>query len=48
MSVFRPILAVLLAAATLHAAPKKRSVSAYGKPNVLFIIADDLRLLPRA
>ena len=44
----RLALVLFLAAATLHAAPKKRSVSAYGKPNVLFIIADDLRLLPQA
>lgn len=44
----RLAIALLLAAVSVHAAPKKRSVSAYGKPNVLFIIADDLRVLAQA
>lgn len=44
---------LLLTATALHAATRKKSsrsssASAYGKPNVLFIIADDLRLLPQA
>lgn len=37
------ILHLVTPSVTLHAAPKKRRVSAAGKPNVLFIIADDLR-----
>ncbi|MBL9182248.1 MAG: sulfatase [Verrucomicrobiaceae bacterium] len=44
----RLVFALLALAVPLSAATKKRSVSAYGKPNVLFIIADDLRLLPQA
>ena len=44
----RLLTAFLLLCAPLLAATKKRAVSAYGKPNVLFIIADDLRLLPQA
>lgn len=44
----RLVFALLALAIPLHASTKKRSVSAYGKTNVLFIIADDLRLLPQA
>lgn len=44
----RTVLVFLLAAATAHAAPKKRTTSPSARPNVLFIVADDLRLLPQA
>ena len=44
----RLLTAFLILSTPLLAATKKRAVSAYGKPNVLFIIADDLRLLPQA
>ncbi|MBE7497227.1 MAG: sulfatase [Verrucomicrobiaceae bacterium] len=39
----RLLLVFLLSVTALVAAPKKRPVSAAGRPNVLFIIADDLR-----
>lgn len=48
MRFLRCLLSLILATAvtTAVAAPKAKSRSAYGKPNVLFIIADDLKDYP--